>query len=40
MTMPLWTDEQTVYEGSHIDTKLDGRLHEGYVKTMHGIVIV
>lgn len=40
MTTPLWTEDYEVNEGNGIVTKFDGTLHEGYVKTLYGIVIV
>lgn len=40
MTTPLWTESYDTTERSSIVTKLDGRLHEGYVMTADGTVIV
>jgi hypothetical protein len=40
MTTPKWTQEQTIYERSHITTKYDGELHEGVVVTRNGYVKV
>lgn len=40
MATPKWTQEQTIYERSHIATKQDGMLHEGFVTTRSGYVKV